>query len=114
VAPLAQPPMIAENMPAPPPTWAICRPPGRNFGSGLAATNLAGRTLADLVSGTDSELTRLPWVGRRVRTWEPEPIRWLGVQAMYAMYRRADRDEYRSESSKTSPIARFANAISGR
>jgi len=87
---------------------------GGYVGSGLAATNLAGRTLADLVSGTDSELTRLPWVGRRVRTWEPEPIRWLGVQAMYAMYRRADRDEYRSESSKTSPIARFANAISGR
>jgi glycine/D-amino acid oxidase-like deaminating enzyme len=39
---------------------------GGYVGSGLAATNLAGRTLADLVSGTDSELTRLPWVGRRV------------------------------------------------
>jgi glycine/D-amino acid oxidase-like deaminating enzyme len=87
---------------------------GGYVGSGLAATNLAGRTLADLVLGTDSELTGLPWVGRRVRNWEPEPIRWLGVRAMYTMYRRADRDEYRSQSAATSAIARFANMISGR
>jgi glycine/D-amino acid oxidase-like deaminating enzyme len=87
---------------------------GGYVGSGLAATNLAGRTLADLVLGADSELTRLPWVGRRVRNWEPEPIRWLGVHAMYAMYRRADRNEYRSTAPVTSRIARVANVISGR
>ena len=76
---------------------------GGYVGSGLAATNLAGRTLADLVLGVDSELTRLPWVGRRVRNWEPEPIRWLGVRAMYAMYRRADRNEYRSGDTGHEP-----------
>src|SRR5205807_9592169 len=31
-APLAQPPMMAENSPALPPAWVISRPPGRNFG----------------------------------------------------------------------------------
>jgi glycine/D-amino acid oxidase-like deaminating enzyme len=87
---------------------------GGYVGSGLAATNLAGRTLADLVRGEDSELTRLPWVGHRVRYWEPEPIRWLGVQAMYAMYRHADRREYRSGSPADNPVARLADAISGR
>jgi glycine/D-amino acid oxidase-like deaminating enzyme len=87
---------------------------GGYVGSGLAATNLAGRTLADLVLGRDTEITRLPWVGRRVRKWEPEPLRWLGVHAMYAMYRQADRNEYRSGSPATSRIARIANAISGR
>jgi glycine/D-amino acid oxidase-like deaminating enzyme len=87
---------------------------GGYVGSGLAATNLAGRTLADLVLGIDSESTRLPWVGRRVRNWEPEPIRWLGVHAMYAMYRRADRNEYRSAAPATSRIARVADAMSGR
>ena len=87
---------------------------GGYVGSGLAATNLAGRTLAALVLGEDSELTRLPWVGRRVRYWEPEPIRWLGVHAMYAMYRHADRREYRSASAADHPVARLANAVSGR
>jgi glycine/D-amino acid oxidase-like deaminating enzyme len=87
---------------------------GGYVGSGLSTTNLAGRTLADLVLGQRSELSRLPWVNRRVRKWEPEPLRWLGVHAMYAMYRQADRREYRSGSAATSPIARFANLVSGR
>ena len=33
---------------------------------------------ADLVLGKDTEITRLPWVNRRVRVWEREPFRWLG------------------------------------
>ena len=40
---------------------------GGYVGDGVTTTNLAGRTLADLVLGTESELTALPWVniGRR-------------------------------------------------
>jgi hypothetical protein len=66
---------------------------GGYVGSGLTTTHLAGRTLADLVLERDTGLTRLPWVGRRVRRWEPEPLRWLGVHSMYALYRMADRRE---------------------
>ncbi|NJC73936.1 FAD-dependent oxidoreductase [Planosporangium thailandense] len=87
---------------------------GGYVGSGLTTTNLAGRTLADLVLHRDTELTRLPWVGRRVRQWEPEPLRWLGVQAMYALYRTADRREYQRDLPRTSRIARVANMITGR
>jgi glycine/D-amino acid oxidase-like deaminating enzyme len=87
---------------------------GGYVGSGLTTTNLAGRTLADLVLERDSELTRLPWVGRHVRRWEPEPLRWLGVQAMYALYRTADRRESQKNLAGTSRIARFANMITGR
>jgi hypothetical protein len=47
----------------------------------VAAANLAGRTLADLIAGHESELTGLPWVGHRSRRWEPEPLRWLGINA---------------------------------
>jgi hypothetical protein len=47
----------------------------------VAATNLAGRTLADLILGRRSELTRLPWVNHRARRWEAEPLRWLGINA---------------------------------
>jgi glycine/D-amino acid oxidase-like deaminating enzyme len=87
---------------------------GGYVGSGLTTTNLAGRTLADLVLRRDTELTRLPWVGRRVRPWEPEPLRWLGVQAMYTLYRAADRREYSRNLPGTSKIARVANMITGR
>jgi glycine/D-amino acid oxidase-like deaminating enzyme len=54
---------------------------GGYVGDGVAAANLAGRTLADLILGAESDLTRLPWVGHRSRRWEPEPIRWLGINA---------------------------------
>jgi glycine/D-amino acid oxidase-like deaminating enzyme len=52
---------------------------GGYVGDGVAAANLAGRTLADLITGKDSDLVRLPWVGHRSRSWEPEPARWLGI-----------------------------------
>ncbi len=85
---------------------------GGYVGTGVAATNLAGRTLADLVLGRDTDLTTLPWVNHRARRWEPEPLRWLGVQAMYAAYRAADRAEDGGRRT-TSPVARIADVISG-
>ncbi|MEA2147924.1 MAG: hypothetical protein QOG59_3511, partial [Solirubrobacteraceae bacterium] len=51
---------------------------GGYVGDGLAAANLAGRTLRDLLLGNQSELTRLPWVGPLGRRWEPEPLRFIG------------------------------------
>lgn len=66
---------------------------GGYTGHGVAAANLAGRTLADLVAGNSSELTTLPWVGHRWRSWEPEPARWAGVHGLYALYRLADKLE---------------------
>ena len=60
------------------------------MGEGVAAANLAGRTLRDLLLGEDSPLTRLPWVGATPRRWEPEPLRWAGIRGAYALYRLAD------------------------
>jgi glycine/D-amino acid oxidase-like deaminating enzyme len=54
---------------------------GGYVGDGVAASNLAGRTLADLILGRSTPLTALPWVGHRSRRWEPEPLRWLGINA---------------------------------
>ncbi|GAB2463725.1 NAD(P)/FAD-dependent oxidoreductase [Jatrophihabitans fulvus] len=87
---------------------------GGYVGNGLTTTYLAGATLADLVLGRETALTRLPWVARRVRRWEPEPLRWLGVQAMYALYRTADRREARPDVTRTSRSARLADVLSGR
>lgn len=86
---------------------------GGYVGHGVATANLAGRTLTDLVLGRESPLVGLPWVGRTVRRWEPEPLRYLGVHAMYAAYRYADRQED-AGLGRTSKVAEIADVISGR
>ena len=86
---------------------------GGYVGTGVTATNLAGRTLADLVTGADTPITRLPWVGQRTRKWEPEPLRWLATRVIYGAYRDADRAEVRG-LTRTSRVARIADVISGR
>jgi glycine/D-amino acid oxidase-like deaminating enzyme len=68
---------------------------GGYVGDGVATTNLAGRTLADLITGADTELTRLPWVNHHSPAWEPEPLRWLGVNAGLLAMRLADHTEER-------------------
>ena len=67
------------------------------MGEGVAPSNLAGRTLADLICGTDSERVDLPWVGVRHRRWEPEPLRWLGVRTSRWILAGADLYEYRTD-----------------
>jgi len=66
---------------------------GGYVGDGVALSNLAGRTLADLVTARDTALTRLPWVQHRSRRWEPEPLRWLGVNAGLQLANLADHEE---------------------
>lgn len=85
---------------------------GGYAGEGVAASNLAGRTLRDLVLGRETDLTRLPWVGHAARDWEPEPLRFIGARGIYAMYRIADRQEQvRGHQSR---VAGLANRIAGR
>lgn len=92
---------------------------GGYVGSGVATTNLAGRTLRDLIQQDSgqagpTDLTALPWVDHKVRKWEPEPFRWLGVQGMYATYRTADRRELTTHSAQSSRLARMADRVAGR
>ncbi|MER5771603.1 FAD-dependent oxidoreductase [Streptomyces sp. NPDC001985] len=92
---------------------------GGYVGSGVATANLAARTLRDLIQqdsgqGGATALTGLPWVNHKVRAWEPEPLRWLGVQAMYAAYRAADRHESLARTTETARAARLADRVSGR
>jgi glycine/D-amino acid oxidase-like deaminating enzyme len=87
---------------------------GGYVGNGVSTANLAGRTLADLVLGQDTERTRLSWVGRTARRWEPEPLRWLGARLVYGLYRAADRRESAREDPHPSRLARLADLVSGR
>jgi glycine/D-amino acid oxidase-like deaminating enzyme len=86
---------------------------GGYVGQGVTTTNLAGRTLRDLVLGHRTELTSLPWVGHKSRKWEPEPLRWLGVRSMYLTYSRADKKEF-AGSLRESKLARLADVVSQR
>jgi glycine/D-amino acid oxidase-like deaminating enzyme len=69
---------------------------GGYVGDGVATTNLAGRTLADLITERETDLTALPWVNRRSRPWEPEPLRWLGANATLRAMTSADAAEART------------------
>jgi len=87
---------------------------GGYVGVGVSTSNLAGRTLADLVRGRSTGLTRLPWVNRRVAEWEREPLRWLGVRGMYALYAAADRAEARPGATRPARLAAIGNRLTGR
>ncbi|GAA3738157.1 glycine/D-amino acid oxidase-like deaminating enzyme [Spinactinospora alkalitolerans] len=86
---------------------------GGYVGHGVTATNLAGRTLRDLVLRESTELTRLPWVDHSARNWEPEPLRWIGAQGVYALYREADRRE-NAGLARTSALGRLGDLVSAR
>ncbi len=66
---------------------------GGFVGEGVAASHLAGSTLADLVLGRQTDIVDLPWVNHRSRRWLPEPFRWLGVNGALAAMGGADRSE---------------------
>ncbi len=92
---------------------------GGYVGMGVTTSNLSARTLRGLIlaqNGSQEEFseTSLPWVNRRVRKWEPEPLRWLGVHGLYTMFRSADRSERRRGTDHTSRVAQVAGRIAGR
>jgi glycine/D-amino acid oxidase-like deaminating enzyme len=72
---------------------------GGYVGDGLSTTNLAGRTLRDLILGRSTELTALPWVNHRSKQWEPEPFRYVGINAGLRLAASADRAEDRKGRS---------------
>ena len=68
-------------------------------------SNLAGRTLADLITGTESERVDLPWVNVRHPRWEPEPLRWLGVRGSRWILAAADSYEFRTNREARTAVA---------
>jgi glycine/D-amino acid oxidase-like deaminating enzyme len=70
-------------------------------GQGVATANLSGRTLADLILGRDTAVTRLPTVNHETRTWEPEPLRWLGARYVQRGLMKADDHAEQTEEPPT-------------
>ena len=84
---------------------------GGYVGDGVSTTNLAGRTLSDLILSRSTELTALPWVGHRSPSWEPEPLRWLGINAGLRAMTLADAEE--AVTGRPSVIARAVSPLIG-
>ncbi|MFZ5869011.1 MAG: NAD(P)/FAD-dependent oxidoreductase [Actinomycetota bacterium] len=84
---------------------------GGYVGDGVTTSFLAGRTLAELVLRRDTERTRLPWVNHPVRRWEPEPLRWVGVNAGLRLAAWADAEERLTR--RPSRLARPLAALTG-
>jgi len=81
---------------------------GGFFGNGVAATNLAGKTMADLILERDTERVNTPWVNPErereldKKLWEIEPVRWLGINSRASLMHLADRAE--RTNSKAAPL----------
>jgi glycine/D-amino acid oxidase-like deaminating enzyme len=85
-------------------------------GEGVGASNLGGRTLADLILGKESELTNQPWVHRQqplshLARWEPEPLRWLGYNAIIKSF--VHEDQVLADLNSAPWRRRLAQAVAG-
>jgi glycine/D-amino acid oxidase-like deaminating enzyme len=80
-------------------------------GEGVAATNLGGRVLADLITGADTEITRLPMVGHHSRQWEPEPLRFIA--ARYLQHASLKLDERAARTGRPLDGRSFTERLIG-
>lgn len=66
---------------------------GGYVGDGVSTSYLAGATLAALIMEVKNDFTALPFVNHHSKLWEPEPLRWLAVNAGLMAMSIADREE---------------------
>ena len=85
---------------------------GGYVGEGVAASNLAARTLADLVLDRDTERTDLPLVGEPFPPWEREPLRWLAVSGVRRLGESLDAAELRGGATPRIRNALFKSVVS--
>ena len=76
---------------------------GSYVGDGVGTSNLAGRTISDLILNKETDLTNLPWVQHKSKKWEIEPFRWIGVNSTLHLAKIADVVErkYKKETFVT-------------
>jgi glycine/D-amino acid oxidase-like deaminating enzyme len=69
---------------------------GGYVGDGVALSYLAGRTAAHTVLDDGHDLLGSPLVGLPGPRWEPEPLRWAGINGLLALTSLADVVEART------------------
>ena len=66
---------------------------GGYVGDGVAFSCLAAEALSHEILDTDNEIRTLPFMQHVSPKWEPEPLRWLGINGMISLTQRADEAE---------------------
>ena len=84
---------------------------GSYVGDGVGTSNLAGRTISDLILNKETNLTNLPWVQHKSRKWEIEPFRWIGVNSTLQMAKIADVVE--KKFKKETFVTKLLNKLRG-
>jgi hypothetical protein len=69
---------------------------GGYVGDGVNTAHLAGQTIAELIVKVETERTTLPWINHAWPLWEPEPLRWFGINAGLSLAKAADKTEQRT------------------
>lgn len=84
-------------------TWTVDLDPstgigvtGGYVGDGVTSAFVAGRAMADAIVDGDSNF---PLFGHRSRRWEPEPLRWIGINALNRWAAFLDDREARGHDS---------------
>ena len=73
-------------------------------GHGVGPSHLGGRILSGLALGVRDEVTTLPLVGPPVKTFPPEPARWLGGSLIREAFIRKDEADERGDA--VDPVTR--------
>ncbi|MCD1287483.1 NAD(P)/FAD-dependent oxidoreductase [Brevibacterium sp. GP-SGM9] len=75
-------------------------------GLGVGASRFAGTVMLDLLSGEETELTRLEMVRRLPLPFPPEPVAWLGITLTTNALIKADENE-----GKRGPLLKVLDAV---
>ena len=84
---------------------------GGYVGDGVSLSQLAGFTLADLVTDSKTPRTSLPLVASHWPKWEPEPLRYLGATA--GIWGTALADGIEARTGRPSLIGKMIDPLTG-
>ncbi|WP_182004333.1 NAD(P)/FAD-dependent oxidoreductase [Acinetobacter lactucae] len=84
---------------------------GHYVGDGVAMSNLSGRILKNLILGIKEPINTLPIVNHASPLWEPEPLRWMGINFGLSATAFADKEEQMTR--RPSAVASALEALTG-
>lgn len=73
---------------------------GGYVGDGVASAYLGGVTVAECIAEAETDRTRMAWVGHKSRNWEPEPLRWAGVNLGLRLPDMIDKVEAKGKKAR--------------
>ena len=85
---------------------------GGYAGDGVAFSYLAAGAMSDLILNKKTERAQLPFVQWENPRWEPEPLRWIGINVAIKLSGLADKEEKRT--NRPSRIMKMLSLVTGQ